>query len=100
MPIQVDEAALFEMVRPELEKVAQAIARDARRGYRLKELKTARRVSGVSVYSDSDGVRVVTKNSFAHLDEYGLGKNLLSTPSAAMRRAAMAHGQFHPADKT
>lgn len=92
------EAAL--LAQDEVFKVAEKIAAEARRNYRLSDLKKKRRMSGVVVERGSDGNPVVlTRNSFAHLDEYGSGANLLSTPSAAMRRAAMKHGRFTPRPK-
>lgn len=93
--IGLDLAAIVEAVRPQLEDIAEDIARDARAGYQQHELKTANPKDGVIVESDAQGVRVVTYNSFAHLDEWG-GSNVHSTPSGAMRSAAARHGDFHP----
>lgn len=91
--IGLDLAAIAEAVRPQLEDIAEDIARDARAGYQQHELKTANPKNGVIVESDAQGVRVVTYNSFAHLDEYGGGH---STPTGAMRSAAARHGRFTP----
>lgn len=91
-------AALAEAVIPQLEDIAEDIAADARRGYQQSELKTANPGNGVIVESGKSGVRVVTYNSFAHLDEYG-GPNVYSTPTGAMRSAAARHGNFRPEGK-
>ncbi len=90
-----DPSVVLEAVRQQLERVAESIAREARAGYAQHELKTADPKRGVIVESDERGVRVVTYNSFAHLDEWG-GPNVRSTPTGAMRSAAARHGDFHP----
>lgn len=96
--IALDLAAVAEAVRPQLEEIAEDIAADARAGYQQHELKTADPRMGVIVESDEDGVRVVTHNPFAHLDEWG-GSGVHSTATGAMRSAAAKHGRFEPAAK-
>jgi hypothetical protein len=93
--ISLELDAIADACRSQLEQVAESIAKDARRGYQQHELKTANPRTGVIVESDSEGVRVVTHNSFAHFDEWG-GSKVRSQPTGAMRTAAMRHGEFHP----
>ena len=91
--IGLDLAAIAEAVRPQLEDIAEDIARDARAGYQQHELKTADPRMGVIVEPTDKGFRAVTYNPFSHLDEYGGGH---STPTGAMRSAAARHGRFTP----
>lgn len=89
----IDLAAFARAAQAGLTKVAEDIARDARDGYAQHELKTDNPRNGVIVEPTALGARVVTYNSFAHLDEYGGGH---STPTGAMRSAAARHGRFTP----
>lgn len=93
-----DAAAIEAAIRDDLIDIAERIAADARRGYRQHELKTDDPRTGVVVEADSDGVRVVTYNSTAHLDEWG-GDRVYSTPSGAMRAAAARAGTFREEPK-
>lgn len=92
----LDDAVVAAAARGQLEEIAEGIAVEARRGYQQSELKTADPKRGVIVESDSDGVRVVTYNSFAHFDEWGGGR-VRSTPTGAMRSAAARAGRFREA---
>lgn len=93
-----DPTVFVEACADDLVEIAEDIAADARRGYQQSALKTDNPRTGVIVESDEEGVRVVTYNSFAHLDEYG-GPNVRSTPTGAMRAAAVAKGNFKPEGK-
>lgn len=90
---------LVEQVAMQTEEamaIAEAIAVEARAGYQMHELKTDDPRMGV-VAEMVDGVpTVLTRNPFAHLDEYANG-NAYNLPSAAMRSAAANHGKFTPA---
>ena len=89
----IDVAAIAEVAQDQLVEIAERIAADARRGYRQHELKTDDPRVGVVVEAGNSGVRVVTHNSLAHLDEWG-GDRVYSTPSGAMRSAAARAGNF------
>ena len=91
----LDSAAIIAASKAAMEEVAEQIAADARAHYLQHELNTSNPRSGVIVESDQRGVRVVTYNSFAHLDEWG-GTGVRSTPTGAMRSAAAKHGAFTP----
>jgi hypothetical protein len=72
---------------------AEAIARDARDGAAMHELK-----SGPDAYRPRrvGGAQVVSTDLWkAHLDEWG-GAEVRSTPTGALRIAAARNGRFEP----
>lgn len=91
--LALDLATIEAAVRPALIAAAEEIAEDARRGAAMKELKSG--PHAYTVEADEDGVRVLSRYWFAHLDEWG-GSNVRSTPTGAARAAAVNHGRFRP----
>lgn len=90
--------ALAAELRGVTKRPAEQIARSARRRYAQHELKTDDADMGVIVEPTTTGQRVLTRNPFAHFDEFG-GTNVHSTPTGAMRSAAMEAGRFVPGAK-
>lgn len=97
MTFELDEDALAEAIRPQLEAIGEQIIVIAAAGYRFSENRDP---SSFSVQSDDDGVRVAATGKqskhFAHLDEWG---SIRSRPTGAMRNAAARFGRFEPTPK-
>lgn len=98
MRMMFNPALLAAELRHVTEKPAERIAEKARRRYQQHELKTDDARMGVIVETKLAGHRVLTRNPFAALDEWG-GPNVYSVPTGAMRSAAIEEGRFEPAPK-
>lgn len=90
----IDHDAVARAISPQVGKIAEQIAADARQGAAMGQLR-----SGPDAYDavdNGDGTWTVgTPNSFAHLDEWAHG-DTRSVPTYALSRAAAAAGKFTP----
>lgn len=90
----IDSAAIARAVSPEVGKIAERIAADARQGAAMHELR--RGPDAYAATDNGDGTWTVgTSNSFAHLDEWANG-DTRSAPTYALSRAAAKAGKFTP----
>lgn len=95
--VALNAAAVEEAALAQVTTIAQSIADTASDRYQQTALRPGG--SHAPEVEIRDGHPVVTTSwPFAHLDEWG-GANVHSSPTGAMRSAAIEAGTFTPAEK-
>ena len=90
----IDHDAVARAISPQVGKIAEQIAADARQGAAMHELR--RGPDAYAATDNGDGTWTVgTSNPFTHLDEWAHG-DTRSAPTYALSRAAAAAGRFTP----
>lgn len=85
-------------LRDVTERTAERVASKWRARADMHELHTDDPRTGVVVEALVAGHRVLSRLPVAHIDEWG-GDEVHSTPTGALRSAAIEEGRFVPAEK-